>query len=126
MAKFTDAISKEAKRSMRRNRIKNCPYPRSCYPVSHHIGVNLGGVCSGIIHKSNNLDCIRLCCFCEDLENHEIKYTEHFMTPVEAIDTINVLGWAVASALDFSSHYKHLQEELVEARNNGDKTPSQY
>lgn len=126
MAKFTDTISNEVRRNMRRHRIKNCPYPKSCYPVSQHIGANLAGVCSGIIHKSNNLDCIRLCCFYEDLENHEIKYTEHFMTPVEAIDTLNALGWAVGSALTMSSHYKQLHDELVEARNNGDKTPSQY
>lgn len=126
MGKFTDAIDKEAKQDMRHNRIKNCPYSKSCYPVSHHIGANFAGVCSGIIHKSNNLDCIRLCCFYEDLDKQEIKYTEHFMTPTEAIDTLNVLGWAVGAALDFSSHYQRLQKELEEARNNGDRTPSQY
>jgi len=126
MRKFVDAISKADKKQMRRHRIKNCPYPKSCYPVSCHIGANLAGVCSGIIHKSNNLDCIRLCQFYEDLDSHKVKYTEHYMTPTEAIDTLNALGWAVRSALDYSSHYQKLEEELMEARKNGDKTPSQY
>lgn len=126
MGRFTDAIDKKSKRDMRRNRIKNCPYPKSCYPVSEHIGANLAGVCSGIIHKSNNLDCIRLCCFYEDLNSHKVKYTEQFMTPSEALDTLNALGWAVRYAFEFSSHYQKLQGELKKARENGDRTPSEY
>lgn len=126
MPKFADAIYKDSQRQMRRHRIGACPFPKSCYPVSCHVGANFAGVCSGIIHKSNNLDCIRLCMFYEDLDTHDVKYTEHFMTPTEAISTINVLGWAVKSALEFNAHYQGLDKELEEARKNGDKTPSQY
>ena len=124
MVKLIDAISKEQKQLMRRHRIENCPYPKSCYPVCCRLGANLAGVCSGIIHKSDNLDCIRLCAFYEDLDSHEVKYMAYFMTPDEALSQINALSCAVKALLEFSSHYQMMDKELDEARNNGDKTPS--
>jgi hypothetical protein len=124
--KFIDTISKSARDSMRRHRPSLCPHSKSCYPASVRLGANEAGVCAGILHKSDNLDCIGLCVFVENLKIKKIDYIEHFMTPAEALDEANALIWAVSSALDFASIYQKFHNELVEARKNGDKSPNEY
>jgi len=111
---------------MSKHKLKDCPYAESCIPISYQVDKDGAGVCAGLIYKSNNLDCIRLCQFWRDLDSKEIKVFEHFMTPDEALSTINSLGNAIRASLDYASSYQNHYEELCRARDNGDKAPSQY
>jgi hypothetical protein len=126
MVKYIDLLKLSEKRKMSKHRLKFCPYLKSCIPVSYYVDKDGAGVCAGLIYKSDNLDCIRLCQFIRDLNTKEIKFLENFMTPDEALNTTNALNQAIKASLDFASSYQNYYKELCQARDNGDKAPSQY
>ena len=123
--KFIDLFKAKDRKKGNRNRLGDCPYPKSCSPVSYHIGENKAGVCVGLIDKSPNLDCIRQCIFFRDAESKELKYLEHFMTPDEALDVAHSLILTARASLDFASSYQKYYEELCVARDSGDNSPSE-
>ena len=111
---------------MSKHRLKLCPYTKSCVPSSYFVDKDGAGECCGLIYKSNNLDCIRLCQFHRDLNSREIKAEEHFMTPDEALNIAHSLIIAVTHSLDYASSYQSHYKELCKARDKGDKSPSRY
>lgn len=121
---FIDNIPNKDKRSMQRHRPVVCPFPKSCLPVSYHLGANKAGCCSGLIYKSNNLDCIRQCLFYET-ETHTVAHTKHFMTPTEALDQIHSLTLAVRQSLDYNLNYNSHYDQLCNDRNNGNMHPAE-
>jgi hypothetical protein len=124
MSKFIDSIDKAEKRAMQRHRYPRCPYPKSCLPVSYHIGSNGAGNCAGILYKSNNLDCIRQCIFFET-KRHKVKILEHFMTPTEALDQAHSLTLVTRYALDANSNFKTHYENLCNIRIKGCSHPAE-
>jgi hypothetical protein len=121
--RFIDQFNKKEQRKQSKHRLKNCPYPKDCSPCSWAIGKNRAGVCAGLIHTMDNLDCIYLCIFYREAMDSKtkkvrvfdrVKVTSHFMTPDEAIEHSRVLLDATKTALDFSSdyqkHYKYLNK----------------
>lgn len=124
--KFIDLFKAKDRKQTSRRRLENCPYPKSCCPVSYHVSTtNQAGVCAGLIDKSPNLDCIRHCIFFRDAKSKELKYLEHFMTPDEALETVHSLTLAVRESLDFASSYQKYYKELCKARDDGDNSPSE-
>lgn len=123
MDRFLDQLTKKDVREANKNRIKDCPYPKSCMPNSYTIGKNKAGVCVGIIHNVNHLDCIRICNFFEDLEANKLAWHENFMTPDEAIAQARALLMAAENALNSSSSYNNHYKHLHKLRKQGDKTP---
>lgn len=121
--KFVNGVKKSDITDANKRRLKQCPCPKTCYPVNYSIGINKAGTCVGIIYKSNNLDCIRECIFIKI--NGRIKNKEHFMTPDEALVDAALLIGAASRALDSSRDYQKYYKDLCKQRDNGDNHPAE-
>ena len=123
--KFIDLFNKKEQGKLNKHRLKDCPYPKDCSPCSWSVDKNGAGVCAGLIHTVDNLDCVYLCIsYREKMDSktkrveviQKVKVINHFMTPDEAIEHSRVLLDAAKTALEFSSSYQKHYESLDKTR----------
>lgn len=124
--KYLDCIKERSIKAMAKHRLGVCPKPNDCYPTHIDMDKEGAGNCSGIVHSSNNLDCIKLCIFFEDLDTHKLRYTSHCMTPDEAVTIIASLSQVVRCSYQYNKSYQKLHNVLVKERGKIVNEPTEY